>query len=97
MVIACYSGQDDMFSTDLTLAQVAEIYKGVCIPMGMVQSAEDQYVPDPTQLPGLLERHHRAYAGYRLTRLIPNADHGLSSKEAQKAFCDIVRDFVMSF
>ena len=90
---------DDMFSTDLTSAELEPILQPVKIPIFLCFSEQDQYVPDiaaqkqfALTMADVLKKHSplvhcQYYSG----------DHGLSKSEYYGPFVKDVVKFVSSF
>ncbi|XP_011406884.1 PREDICTED: uncharacterized protein LOC105314416 [Amphimedon queenslandica] len=87
--------KDDMFSVDLTKEELAPILQPVTVPILIVYSSEDEYVPD--------KEGQRAFADRMVEVLkstspsvqleyIEGADHGLST--GGEAFVQLVTDFI---
>ena len=87
--------KDDMFSVDLTKEELAPILQSVRVPILIVYSSEDEYVPD--------KKGQRAFADRMVEVLkstspsvqleyIEGADHGLST--GGEAFVQLVTDFI---
>ncbi|TPX30483.1 hypothetical protein SmJEL517_g05964 [Synchytrium microbalum] len=89
--LATRLGLDDMFSSDLTDAELINIFSGLGagVNVGICFSGADEYVPPSVDPKMLLQRWTKSTKeGVNVAAvIIPDADHELSTQEAQEAFC----------
>lgn len=90
-----FSGDDDVFSTDLTDEEIRKLYKGVDRPLVWVYGAKDEYyqASNGDEVENY-ERFKSLVPAIKEGHLVPNADHCITAKDAQQAFCKIVSDFL---
>ena len=87
---------DDMFSTDLTEAELEPLLGSVKVPIHLCFSEDDEYVPDITAQKELAQRMVKVLrrssscveCGYFA------GNHGLSDKEFYTPFVESVVDFI---
>ncbi|KAI8048835.1 hypothetical protein BDF22DRAFT_701526 [Syncephalis plumigaleata] len=87
-------GEDDMFSVDLTREDLAPLYESVSIPLCMIQSGSDEYVPDTLQLETIMKRHHEVYPRYILMQLIDGAAHAPNDTISIDALIECIRQYL---
>ena len=89
---------DDMFSTDLTEAELQPILSSVKVPILLCFSADDQYVPDKTaqkdfaqRMVAVLRKSCQVECQY-----LPG-EHGLAKPEHYQPFVNAVCQFLVSY
>ncbi len=89
-------GDDDMFSLDLTEAELIPILSAVKIPIALCFSGQDEYVPDrdgqrvfAEKMVGVLQKNAR-----RVEYRYFDGDHMLTRPEHHQPFVDFVSEFV---
>ncbi|RKP04797.1 hypothetical protein THASP1DRAFT_33395 [Thamnocephalis sphaerospora] len=87
-------GDDDMFSSDLTPTELAAIYKPVSVPLAMVLSGSDEYMPKNVSAESLLANQKAAYSGFTLMKVVPGADHIVSGAPQIKQLLSIIFEFI---
>jgi hypothetical protein len=83
-----------MFSADLTTQELAPLYESVSIPLCMIQSGSDEYVPDTSQLEMVMKRHHEVYPHYLLMQLINGAAHAPNDASTIQTLIESVSQFL---
>lgn len=92
-----HSGDDDVFSTDFTDDEIKKLFEGVDRPIVWVYGEKDEYyMPSNGDPQKSIDRFMRLVPAIKEGHLVPNADHCITDKEAQKVFCKIVSDFLSS-
>ena len=92
-------GDDDMFSVDLTEAELEPILSPVKVPIFLCFSEDDEYVPDKDAQKILAERMTsllKKNADVVECKYIPG-DHGLSNPEHYKAFVHSTCTFIANY
>lgn len=92
-----YSGDDDVFSTDFTDDEIKKLFEGVDRPIVWVYGEKDEYyMPSNGDPQKSIDKFMRLVPAIKEGHLVPDADHCITDKEAQKVFCKIVSDFLSS-
>ncbi|RUS15049.1 hypothetical protein BC937DRAFT_92965 [Endogone sp. FLAS-F59071] len=94
--LAAVGGDDDFFSSDLPDSTLNTFFSGISTPIAVIYSAADEYIPAWLNKNELLCRLQTACPTITTTAIIPDADHALSSEEAQHAFIEFVNKFLES-
>ncbi|KAF7727076.1 hypothetical protein EC973_008039 [Apophysomyces ossiformis] len=92
--LAAYRGDDDVFSTDLPIDTLKELYQGLKRPMFLAEGSNDEYYASDVSQTEMLERLKSVCPAIKLTAIVPDADHSLSDPRAQKYFIDLVIEFL---
>ncbi|KAI9594605.1 hypothetical protein BDF19DRAFT_496784 [Syncephalis fuscata] len=88
------NGDDDMFSSDLAPAQLKAIYAPVNVPLAMIQSGNDEFIPVNVKKEKLLSNAKSAYSNFLTLEIIPNVDHTVTSASGQTALVNIILSFI---
>ena len=89
---------DDMFSTDLTEAELDPILQPVKVPISLCYSEQDEYVPDLPALQEFTQKMAGVLRKYssRVECKYYTGDHGLSKPEFYESFVKDAVAFVAS-
>ncbi|KAG0173951.1 hypothetical protein DFQ30_006430 [Apophysomyces sp. BC1015] len=93
--LAAYRGDDDVFSTDLSMSELEELYCDLKRPMLLVESSDDEFYAGKISKTEMLERLRSACPAIKLTEIVSGADHCITDTNAQKDFVDLVLKFVV--
>ena len=89
-----YSGDDDVFSTDLSDDMIKQLYEGVNRPIVMVHTKDDEcYMSEKDQMQ-VMKRYQDFCPAIRKTYLIETGGHSLTTEESHQEICDIVVEFI---
>lgn len=89
-----YSGDDDVFSTDLTIDEIKHLYKGINKPICWVYSDQDEYYASTQDKYEVMERFKSICSAIKVTANVPHGDHSIVRQDSQEYFCNIVEDFL---
>ncbi|KAI9593147.1 hypothetical protein BDF19DRAFT_498107 [Syncephalis fuscata] len=92
--LANKNGEDDMFSSDLTPEQLKKIYAPVTVPLAMVQSGKDEYIPASVKKEKLLSNAKAAYPKFLELEIIPDVDHAVTPVPGQIKLVKIILSFI---
>ncbi|KAG1111892.1 hypothetical protein G6F42_014897 [Rhizopus arrhizus] len=95
--LAAKFGDDDVFSTDFTDEEIKKLFEGVDRPLVWVYGEKDEYYPPSNRNPQeSIDKYMRLVPAIKEGHIVPNADHCITDKEAQQAFCKIISDYLIS-
>lgn len=89
-----HSGDDDMFSSDLTLETMQMIYSHIRAPVLWLHSGRDEYVPSHVDKQKLMAQMAAASPTTLATVQLPDSDHAISDSASQVLLCQAVLEFV---
>ncbi|KAF9322061.1 hypothetical protein BG003_008252 [Podila horticola] len=92
--LAAVGGDDDMFSSDLTLETMQMIYSHIRAPVLWLHSGRDEYVPSHVDKQKLMAQMAAASPTTLATVQLPEADHAISDSASQVLLCQAVLEFV---
>ncbi|KAL2271593.1 hypothetical protein VTJ83DRAFT_964 [Remersonia thermophila] len=95
--LAAVGGDDDYFSSDLPDARLAEIWGGLDVPVLVVPSAKEEWVPASLDVPAMVKRWKsfaRPGIVSELSGMIPGANHRVDNDEGQEWLADRVARFL---
>jgi len=86
-----------VFSTDFTDEEIKKLFEGVDRPLVWVYGEKDEYYPPSNRNPQeSIDKYMRLVPAIKEGHIVPNADHCITDKEAQQAFCKIISDYLIS-
>lgn len=88
------SGEDDFFSTDMTVEERSKKCENNPCPLLVVCSEKDEYFPYQSRLADFLSSMKQAWPCVHKTVIIEGADHGISDLISQEQFFGVVREFI---
>lgn len=83
-------GDDDFFSVDASDAERRERFSGICMPAFVFFSSADESVPDKSVYATLTSSFERVSAHVKVMPLLQDADHGITTAEPMRLFCQQV-------
>ncbi|PHH50793.1 UPF0613 protein PB24D3.06c [Ceratocystis fimbriata CBS 114723] len=90
-------GDDDFFSSDLSLDAVSEIWTSLTKPAMVLHSGEDEFVPKFVNKEGLISKWKAIEPLVSpLSGVIPGADHAVSKPVSAEWYCNRIVDFLGS-
>ncbi|ORX89052.1 DUF1749-domain-containing protein [Basidiobolus meristosporus CBS 931.73] len=92
--LAAHGGDDDMFSSDLSELELAQIYTAVATPISIALSGKDEYMDDGIDKASLLAKIQSACPKLAMTTILDGADHAVSQPQAQQEFMRFVGRFI---
>lgn len=87
-------GEDDFFSTDLSLEERRAKLPFSHIPLMVIFSEDDEFFPYQGKRAQLLDDMKKAWPQIVETKLLIGADHGISHPAAQQEFFDSIMSFI---
>ncbi|KAI7872611.1 uncharacterized protein EV154DRAFT_431299 [Mucor mucedo] len=87
-------GDDDVFSTDLTVGEIQSLYEGVNKPICWVYSDQDEYYASAQDKHEVMNRFKSICPAIKVTAIVPHGDHSITREDSQEYFCNIVEDFL---
>lgn len=88
------SGDDDVFSTDLTDQEISKLYQGVNRPICWVYSDQDEYYSSKQDKSTVMNRFKSLCLAIKITVTVPFGNHCIERQDSQEYFCSIVDDFL---
>lgn len=85
--------EDDMFSSDLTDLELQTQLGHVEVPLLLVFSLEDEYVPPTVDIPALSQRISKQLKQSQVL-LLKAANHSISQEEPQRIFISSILEFI---
>lgn len=79
------SGDDDLFSFDLSLEERKAKLAGISVPVHIIFSGADETVPDHSGIEGFLESVRNASPMVRSSLIIPDAAHAVANPKGISA------------
>ncbi|KAL1839083.1 hypothetical protein VTJ49DRAFT_1884 [Mycothermus thermophilus] len=95
--LAAVGGDDDYFSSDLPESRLAEIWGNLDVPVLIMPSGKEEWVPASLNVPAMVERWKSfAKPGIvsELSGLIPGANHRVDNDEGREWLIDRVARFL---
>ncbi|KAG0322013.1 hypothetical protein BGZ99_003552 [Dissophora globulifera] len=92
--LASVGGDDDMFSSDIPLEKMQALFGQVKIPLVMVHSDKDEYIPDHVNKEKLVSQLNAACPSSFGAAILSDADHAISDQASQHKFCLVVVEFL---
>lgn len=90
------SGDDDVFSTDLTTDEIKNLYEGVNKPICWVYSDQDEYYASTQDKYEVMKRFESICPAIKITANVPHGDHSITREDSQEYFCSVVEEFLKS-
>ncbi|KAF9167899.1 hypothetical protein DFQ26_002647 [Actinomortierella ambigua] len=90
-------GDDDMFSSDTPAETLQALYNKVDIPLVMVHSGRDEYIPAHVDKDALVQKLSAACPTCQEAVVLPDADHAISDPCLQTVFCEGLISFLKDF
>ncbi|GJJ71050.1 hypothetical protein EMPS_03400 [Entomortierella parvispora] len=92
--LAAVGGDDDMFSSDIPFEALHALFKEVKMPLIMVHSGKDEYIPSRVNKEKLYTQLAKASPTCLGAVVLPEADHVISDQPSQITFCKAVVEFI---
>ncbi|ORZ04318.1 hypothetical protein BCR41DRAFT_425986 [Lobosporangium transversale] len=93
--LASAGGDDDMFSSDIPFEKMQIIFGQVKIPLIMVHSGKDEYIPAHVDKQRLVAQLSAACGQASMGAVVlPDANHAISDQASQIKFCEVVIQFI---
>jgi pimeloyl-ACP methyl ester carboxylesterase len=89
-----FSGDDDVFSTDLTVDELTKLYENVTRPICWIYSDQDEFFASNQDKSQLMERFKRICPAIKVTANVPHGDHSITRQDSQEYFCKVVDEFL---
>ncbi|KAF9437770.1 hypothetical protein BGZ76_011228 [Entomortierella beljakovae] len=86
-------GDDDMFSSDTPFEKMQALFGQVTIPLIMVHSGKDEYIPAHVNKERLVSQLAAACPSSLGAVVLPDADHAISDQASQFKFCEVAVQF----
>jgi hypothetical protein len=91
-------GDDDMFSSDLSIDEYKSLYGGISphLHLMLLFSEKDEYVPPYVNVEqNILVKIAQTCPAFRFARIIRNADHAINGRDQQLELCELVDAFIL--
>ncbi|KAG0261446.1 hypothetical protein BG011_001037 [Mortierella polycephala] len=92
--LASAGGDDDMFSSDIPVETMRALFSQVKVPLMMVHSGRDEYIPAHVDKKLLVSKFDAACPTSLGSAVLPAADHAISDLPSQAKLCEVVLHFM---